>query len=259
MAASAPAALYTLRRAVAEIEGAHGSLQEGRPALAFGIPCIDAALGGGLASGALHEIAPQAGVHLGAATGLVLALAARMAARKQVLWVSPAFAEHEAGPLYGSGLAMFGLSLDRVLLLRVTQAADTLWAMEEGLKCRALACVVGELPDDAPLADLTATRRLTLAVRDGGGFGFLLRHRASPLASAAETRWQVAAGGGRPDRFGGLGRPTWHISLTKNRHGPTGRWPVAWNHHERVFSALSLGVAAPALDRPDRAPLTRTG
>ena len=65
--------------------------------------------------------------------------------------------------------------------------------MEEALKCRALAAAILELPNDAPLADLTATRRFTLAAREGGAFGFLLRHRPSALTSSAETRWRVAA------------------------------------------------------------------
>src|SRR3978361_1964172 len=38
---------------------------------------IDRALGGGLACGALHELAPTAPIHLGATSGFALAVAAR--------------------------------------------------------------------------------------------------------------------------------------------------------------------------------------
>ncbi len=47
--------------------------------LALGIPAIDAALGGGLAGGALHEIAAAREAEIAAATGFALALAARIA------------------------------------------------------------------------------------------------------------------------------------------------------------------------------------
>jgi len=257
LAAPAPATLDRLWRAMADIEGNPRSLQ-GRPALAFGVDRIDAALGGGLALGALHEFAPSTSLHLGAATGLALTLAARNG-NKPVLWVQTEFAGCEAGSPYGLGLAELGLPLDRLLTLRVTSSGETLWAMEEALKCDVLAGVIAELAHDGPIAGLTATRRLTLAARAGGGCGFLLRHRPSPLASAAETRWEIAAAPSRPDRFGGLGRTAFHLSLTKNRRGPLGRWTVAWDHHERAFSALSLGVAQAAFDRSDRTPFVRAG
>jgi protein ImuA len=129
--------------------------------------------------------------------------------------------------------------------------------MEEALKCRALAAVVAELASDGEAADVTATRRLALAARDGGALGLLLRHRSSGAPSAAATRWTVAAAPSRPDAFGGLGRTAFDLSLVKNRRGPTGRWNVAWDQHEHTFSALSLGMAAAAGDRPDRARLAR--
>ncbi|MGE0563248.1 MAG: ImuA family protein [Pseudolabrys sp.] len=257
---TAPAVLPRLRRAVAEIETQNAYAARGdSPVLAFTDDAIDTVLDKGLASGALHEIAPAAPMHLGAATGFVLALVARIGSRRQALWIRPDYADGEAGHLYGHGLAAFGLALDRMLMLRIAHARDALGAMEEALRCRALGCVVAELPHDGPAADLTATRRLTLAAREGGGFSFLLRHRPSALTSAAQTRWEISSAASCPDRFGGLGRTTFSLSLTKNRRGPTGRWTVAWNHHDRSFSALSLAVARPAADRPARAPFARAG
>src|SRR5947207_15042536 len=49
--------------------------------LAFGIPAIDAALGGGLTGGALHEIAAAREPATVAASGFVLALAAQTSRR----------------------------------------------------------------------------------------------------------------------------------------------------------------------------------
>lgn len=251
--------LRGLRRAVAEIEGSDlSALDEAGKVVALGVKAIDAALGG-LAFGNVHEIAPSAPLHLGAAAGFALTLAARAGGRKDTLWIQPDFAGHEAGPLYGPGLALFGLPLERILILRVARSVDALWAMEEALKSRALAAVIAELTEDGAAADLTATRRLVLAARDGGGLGLLLRHRISPEPSAAATRWHIAAAPSRPDAFGGLGRTAFDLSLVKNRRGPTGRWTIAWDQHERTFSPLSLGVAEAAADRPARAPLVHAG
>jgi protein ImuA len=255
-----PLHLRGLRRAVAEIEGSSpSSLEAGGQTLPLGLGAIDAALGGGLACGAVHELAPSAPLHLGAAAGFALALAARSDRSRSVLWIQPDFAGHEAGGLYGPGLALQGLPLERLLVLRVARPADALWAMEEALKCRALALVAAELTDAGAVADLRATRRLALAAREGDGLGLLLRHRSSLEPSAAATRWEISAAASQSDAFGGLGRASFTLSLNKNRRGPTGRWNITWDQHERAFSALSLGVVQAAFDRPDRAWLTRAG
>lgn len=254
----APATLSCLRQAVAKIEGQETDLGVASPPFAFGIRVIDEVLQGGLLSASLHEIAPATVRDFGAATGFAFALAARAAkSGGDTLCIQTDFAAIESGDIYGPGCDLFGLQTKQLLILKVSHPLDALWAMEEALKCRALASVIVELPHEGPVADLTATRRLTLAAREGGSLGFLLRHRPSSLTGSVETRWEVAAVPSRPDQFGGLGRTAFVLSLTKNRHGPAGRWPVVWNHYEGVFSALSLGVAETAVDRPDRAPRIR--
>lgn len=260
MPAGEPATLSRLRRAVAEIEGSDlSALETGGRVLPLGADVIDAALGGGLAFGSLHELAPLAPLHLGAAMGFALTLAARAGGRKHALWIQPDFAGLEAGLPYGPGLTALGLPMQRLLLLRVARPVDALWAMEEALKSHVLATVIAELTEDGAAADLTATRRLVLAARDGGGIGLLLRHRISPAPSAAATRWEIAAAPGIPDALGGLGRTAFTLSLVKNRRGPLGRWSIEWDHHERVFSPLSVALVETALDRPDRTPLVSAG
>ena len=142
------------------------------------------------------------------------------------------------------------------MLVRVTRPVDALFAMEEALKCTAVATVVAEF-NEPP--DLTATRRIALAARHGGVIGLMLRHRIDNAPTTAQTRWRVAPALSVPDKFGGLGRTAFTLSLTRNRRGPCGDWTLAWNHHEHAFSALSFGVAAAARDRSDRAPLVRAG
>jgi protein ImuA len=268
--------LDRLQRVVADIGPSRmSSLEPDGGSLRLGVPALDAALQGGLALRAVHELVPASPLQLGSAFGFALAIAALAAADdrhigqnlgRQVLCIQTDFAALEAGTLHGPGLELFGLSLNRLLIVRVAHARDALWAFEEALKCPALAATVAELPEDGAAADHTATRRLTLAAQAGGGLGLLLRHQPYPLPSAAATRWQVAAAVSKPDRFGGLGRTRFDLSLNRNRRGHCGCWTLCWNHDERTFvqesvhETLSLGLAATARDRPDDArPFRRAG
>ena len=258
IAAAVPDALRMLRRTVANLEPFAGLPAERM--LPLGIPALDSTLGGGLSHRALHEIYPASPLHFGGASGFALSLA--VLAGKATLWVQSDFAGRETGFPYGPGLDRFGLGRERLLILRVPRAIDALFAMEEALKCRALGGVVTELTDDGS-ADLTATRRLSLAARDGSTLGLLLRHCAPLATSAAATRFEIAAAPSRRDGFGGLGLTTFLLSLVKNRRGPCGRWTISWDHHDHVFltAAHSLGLASTAGDRPDRTrlPFARAG
>ena len=144
---------------------------------------IDAALGGGLACGALHELAPAAPIISARRADLLWRWRpAPSGSRRQVLWIATDYAVGEGGGPYGPGLDLFGLASARLLVLRVPKPVDVLWAMEEALRCRALACVIAELTGDGAVADLTATRRLALAAREGvsartSGLGLLIRHK----------------------------------------------------------------------------------
>jgi len=228
----------------------------------LGLPAIDSALQGGLALGALHELAPSAPHHLGAAMGFALAVATlNIAENAHALWIQTDFAGLEGGVPYGPGLDLFGLAMERILVLSVARPIDALWAAEEALKSRALLAVVAELPQQGAAADLTATRRLSLAARAGNGLGLLIRHQRTPLASAAMTRWEVAGAPSTPDRFGGIGRTAFDLVLKRNRRGPCGRFIVSWDHVARVFipQALPLGLAAAAHDRSNDARIARFG
>jgi protein ImuA len=223
------------------------TLHEGKRSdvlLPLGAP--DAALKGGLGLGELHELAPFAPFHSGAASGFALAISTLVPRDGPVIWAQQDFAALETGGLYGLGCDLFGLTSSRLLMVRTATPRDTLWAMEEGLKTRGIAAVIGELAQDGQAADLTATRRLSLAAQQGGGLCLLLRQAACSQPSAAATRWVVAATPGAADGLGGLGRTAFRLSLTKNRRGPCGSWVLQWDHHaKRFLPALSVAVAAP--------------
>jgi protein ImuA len=191
----------------------------------LGLPALDAALGGGLPTGCLQEVM---GGSDGAAAGFCAFLLGRLASRegsaRSVLW-----GWIGEGDLYPPGLAAFGLDPARAILVSAPGPADLLWAMEEGLRCPALAGVVMEVDR----LDLVASRRLQLAAAAGGVTGFLLaRGRRSPAAvSAAALRWRIQ---GLPDE-------RWQVVLERRRGGRPGAWILEReNETDRLFVAAEL-------------------
>ena len=217
----------------------------------LGLPAIDAALPwGGLPRGAVHEIlCGDPGD--GAPTAFLLALIGRQKAAGHagpVLWVSC------RRDLFAPALPVYGCDPADFLFVRCRSGEEVLWAMEDGLRCPALAAVAG----DVGTPDFAATRRLQLAAGRGGVPLFLHRplygslHRVekaterrigkgSTLApSAAVTRWAAAArlpdpAGPETETETGTGDPAWTVHLHRCRGGRPGRWPVVWNRRQRAF------------------------
>jgi protein ImuA len=251
---------------------------DGPDTLPLGIAAVDAALGGGLARGALHEIAAASEAHLAAATGFALGLAAHEQAR--VVWIAEDMALAENGVPYGPGLDAFGLAPERLLTVSATHTRDLLWAMEEALRCRAVRVVIGEVRDSAVIT--VALRRLALAAAESGALALLLRCAPSTNASTAATRWIVgaapanfvilgrertrnpettseAASGFRVRRFAPSRndeeiRPRFAAQLVRNRRGPLDAWILEWSDSDECFllATHAQPVAASALDRPHR-------
>ena len=223
-------------------DGPGGSLQ----ALPLGIAAIDAALGGGLARGALHEIAAPSEAHLTAATGFVL----RLVSSCRLLWIAEDMALIESGAPYGPGLDAFGLALERLLTVAAARPHDLLWAMEEALRCRAIGAVIGELRHGE--IDMVAMRRLSLAATESGALALLLRAAPANEASTAATRWIVGAAPSAAAH--GPGSPRFAARLIRNRRGPLGSWILEWSDSDERFllATHAQPVAAPALDRPHR-------
>jgi protein ImuA len=212
-----------------------------------GIDTIDACLpGGGLALGALHEIAPADFRAIPSASGFLLALASRALCAHSGVLVWPLTPDQRGafGGPYARGLKSFGLDPGRILIVRCTQARDAAWSMEEALRIGA-AAVIGARGRGA---DLTVSRRFQLAAQHSGTPIFLLRSHDDFRQSAAVTRWRVAALPSARDRFGLLAGPRWHVALDYARGGRLGEWVVEWNH-----AALCLRLPSLLADRADTA------
>lgn len=251
-----PENLGALKQTIAAIEAAYpGKTGDRRAHLETGVGAIDATLGGGLMLGAVHELMPKTAGDLTAAAGFAFALAARGQAKTaHTLYIQHDFTAAEYGRPYLPGLRAAGIDARTLIYLNVPRAEDVLWAMGEALKCRGFAAVIAEFPAQTRVLDLTMTRRLALAAQDGGALGLILRHGRDIEPNTATTRWLVSSAPSTPDAFGGLGRPTFHLDLVKNRFGQCGQWRVEWQSHERKFATppLSRRLARPFADRSDR-------
>jgi len=242
--------LATLRARIERIE-MHGPVAPDRIALGHGE--ADAALQGGLAKGALHEVFAQGGRHGASATGFIAGLTARVSARRPLVWVRQDFCEVEAGSLSMHGLAELGLDPRALVTVRAFDVESALRTTADALACDALGAVVLEVWGEARQLDLVASRKLTLAAQASGVTALLLRLAATPAPSTAESRWIVRAAHSPPSAE--WGEPRFDAALVRNRHGPTGRWIMEWKCDECLFSETEdpQPVAAAPAHRPYQA------
>jgi protein ImuA len=187
----------------------------------LGLAALDGGLpGGGLPLGCLHEIAGAAAGDDGAAVGFAAVVLGRLAGGgRRVIWLT------RRRDLYPPGLAGLGLVPERLIPVPVRRDRDALWAMEEALRHRGLAAVLGEIDE----LDMVASRRLQLAAEAMGVTGLLLRRPAPPpAASAAVTRWRLASVAS-VGASGLVGPPRWRVELLRCRGGQPGHWVLEWN------------------------------
>jgi len=160
MRTSAPLpVLNALRERIQRLEG---RAARPRTVLPFGIKAIDQHLPeGGLALGALHEVAGgDHGAIDGAAAALFTAgIAART--RGQILWCVT------RQDLFAPAIAQAGLLPDRVIYVDASDEPSVLACFEEALRHGGLGAVVAEV---ARLS-MTASRRLQLAAEGSGAIG----------------------------------------------------------------------------------------
>ncbi|SEE65192.1 protein ImuA [Rhizobiales bacterium GAS188] len=212
-----------------------------RDYLPFGVTQIDAHLpGGGLALGAVHEISEDGprGIYAPMASLFAAGILARLDG--PVLWCL------KRRDLFAPALARVGLHPDRVIYCETWKDGELLPAMEEGLRHKGLAAVVGEV-NRLPL---TPSRRLQLAAEASGVTAIVLRrsYPANDEANAAFSRWRISAAPSEPDEVGEMGRARWHIELLRCRGAEAHSWTVeACDASGRIAlpADLSAGQVAP--------------
>lgn len=238
-----PADLAQLRQHIAQLEGSRTAAG----VLPFGVAGIDSRLpGGGLALGALHEIA---GAGEGTVNGAAAALfAAGIAARTSgpVVWCAA------NSDVFAPGLIQAGLAARRVIHVAAADDTAVLATCEEALRHGALGAVIGEVSR----LSLTASRRLQLAAEGGRTLALTVRRwrqekdaAAFGMANAAATRWRVSPLPSAPLPVPGVGRARWRLELMHCKGGRTAEFDV-----EACDDTGCLALAAALVHRPAAAP-----
>lgn len=185
--------------------------------LPFGVPEVDERLpGGGLAYGAIHEVAGGGSATVDGAAAALFTAGVAARSKGKVLWCLT------RPDLFAPALSQAGLHPDRVIYCEADKEEDVLASMEEGLSFGGLAAVVGELVR----LPMTASRRLQLAAEKTGTLGLIVRRwRRQTEASdygqptASTTRWRISVLPSEPLPVPGVGRARWLAELMRVKAG----------------------------------------
>lgn len=229
------AIIEDLRARIVRIEGINAR----HPTVPFGLDEIDRALpGGGIASGALHELAGSPELADDAsATIFLAAILARM--EGSIFWCL------QWRDLFAPALHHVGLNADRVIHVEAGSDKNVLLAMEECLRHEGVGGVVGEVRKYST----TASKRLALAAEGSGVTAFVFRRgcAANIIAegTAAVTRWRISAAASEALDIPSLGRPRWQVALERVRGGEPRSWIV-----EGADAQGRISLPAALVDRP---------
>jgi protein ImuA len=170
------------------------------------------------------EIFASAAEATGAAMALAFAQDEVADDERPWLWVQDKAALRLTGRPYRPGLPQ-GLR-HRLIHVATQSPEDALFALEEALRCRDLAFVIGEISGNPKALSLTASRRLSLVAERHGVPLWLVRLGAVRDLSSARLRWQAHAAPSAPPRWNprAPGAPAWHAELFRARGHPPGEW-----------------------------------
>ncbi|MCR2834001.1 ImuA family protein [Parerythrobacter lacustris] len=147
--------------------------------------------------------------------------------RRAILWVQDRAAARLGGRPYRPGLPQ--AVQHRLVHVLAEKPQDLLFALEEGLRCREVACVIGELAGNPKALDFTASRRLSLTAEKHGVPLWLVRLDAARDLSSARMRWEVRPAPSRPPQWNtqAPGAPRWQAELFRARSHPPGKWTIS--------------------------------
>jgi protein ImuA len=194
----------------------------------------------------------------GAALALALALDRVRAAapdpladapdQRMWLWVQDREALRRTGRPYRPGLPR--ALRHRLIHVAANTAEDALFALEEGLRCRDLAFVIGEIAGNPKALSFTAQRRLSLTAQRHGVPLWLVRLDAIRDLSSARMRWEARAAPSAPPRWNAAapGGPRWRAELFRARSHPPGEWVLGEQEGTlAAWASIARGEAGQAL------------
>lgn len=197
----------------------------------------------GLAGARHSEVFASGREASGAGAALALALDSLQANEgRDVLWVQDRASLKLTGRPYRPGLPE--ALRPRLIHVLAGSCEDALFALEEGLRCRDLACVIGEIAGNPKALDFTASRRLSLAAEKYGVPLYLVRLDAARDLSSARMRWEVRSALSPRPRWNvdAPGTPAWRAELFRARAHPPGTWTL---HDDETRLVAAQSTRAP--------------
>jgi protein ImuA len=169
---------------------------------------------------AMHEYLYGCSEDAAATSAFIIGLLSSVMHKDAIsLWISC------SRTIFPPALQFFGVSPDQIIFIDLKNEKEVSWAIEEAIRCKALAAVVGEMSE----MSFTDSRRFQLAIEKSGVPCFILRHSPRNMATASVTRWHIkplptTSEEGLP----GVVHPRWQVALTKVRNGKPGTWDLDW-------------------------------
>lgn len=182
-------------------------------------------------TGAIHEFITSSAEEEAATTGFVGGLLSVLMHKSAVcLWIS------NSHTVFPAAIQNFGIDPDRIVFVCMRHDQDILWALEEGLKCSALCCVVAEVTD----LDFIQSRRLQLAVERSRVTGVILRKASRiRMSTVCAVRWQIKPLPSKIiDSLPGVGFPVWDVNLLKVKNGNPSHWQITWRSNRFAVESV---------------------
>jgi len=222
-----------------------GRARHRRAVLPFGVKAIDERLPeGGLALGALHEVAGGGNGAIDGAAAALFAAGVAARTRGRVLWCVT------RQDLFAPALASAGLAPDRVIYVEAGDEKSVLACFEEGLRHGGshggLHGGFGAVVAEVARLSMTASRRLQLAAEGSGAIGIAIRRFPAPSPRLPSGRLRpsepvIGPAKGRTRWTGyGEGQGEGAFPQTQIRDSDSRRRPLTRNlREERANSDLS--------------------
>jgi protein ImuA len=175
--------------------------------------------------GCTHEFLSSSIENTAATSGFIGVLLSKlMQFDGAAIWISA------SRTLFPASLKRFGVEPHRIIFVDLKDEKEALYAMEEALKCKQIAAVVGELKN----IGFKESRRLQLAAEQSRVTGLLIRHQPKIINTiACVSRWRITSlPGALAEGMPGVGFPGWKIELLKVRNGRPGKWQVEFSSNQ---------------------------
>lgn len=172
--------------------------------------------------------------------------------RHAILWVQDKAAIREGGYPYMPGLP--NALAAQVIHVAADTTQDALFAMEEGLRCRDIGWVIGEIHGNPQAFNFTTSRRLGFAAKKFATCLWLIRHNAAPDLSCAPMRLRVRSTHSLPNIYNtkAPGAPRWHgeVFRAQGVYGhDVGDWIMGDDGQK--LTAAPRGSETPSFGAPD--------